>query len=1112
MSVEWLATLVLIALVAAGKAEDSDDDDVNIQEIDVDGDDVKVTNIKTGVINEDNDKNRHKRPNRKQPPNIIFILGDDIGHNDVGWNNPNFKTPHMNKLAKEGVLLDQFYAMPLCTPSRATLLTGLYAQQLGLQRYVLGVQEPYGVPLKFKFLPQALKRKGYHTHAMGKWHLGFCDKRYTPTYRGFDTFFGFYQGFEENYQHCLSPNYIYDPISNCTGFDFRDNTKVAKKYNGKYSSYIQNDRAIKIIENHNKYHARQPLFMYVALSAEHFPVQGDKFTPECANVTESRKQFCGAMIGVDQVVHNISEALKKSKFYNNSILVFVSDNGGAVSFGGNNFPLRGDKGTLYEGGTRVPGFIHSPLLKKTGYTHKGIFHMVDWYTTFLHLAEITPDKNAGLNGVNQWESVSEDKPSPRTEFPYSMDMIEGTIIGAVRVGDYKLIDGPTGNDDRWVTENETLDKSYDSAYLVNYTSGNKKFRFLLTRIKTPTFTLSTSIKVKLNTTAIKSVNMEHQVIIFIFISIPFTFTGAKTAPNILFILGDDIGYNDVGWHNKLFHTPTLDELAKTGTILENYYSYPLCTPSRATLMTGVYASQLGLQRGVLLNQEPYGVPLRYQMLPERLKEAGYATHAIGKWHLGYCNKKYTPLRRGFDTFLGFYNGAAENYLHCVSRHYLYTKENCTGLDIHDNGELGYKYAGKFSSEVYADQADKIIRSHNKRHPLFIYLSLAASHLPLQAPAKYMKNCMKNVNEARRKLCATMAAEDAAVAKVLLALKQTDMYDNTVIIFASDNGGSADYGGNNFPLRGEKNSLWEGGTRVPAFVHSPLLHKKCTINNHLMHVSDWYPTILKLADLEPRKIGDYKLIAGPGGIYNQTIPEYQVVDYSYNVDYILTKTLGRSGYDVSDRKSKLFNLNHDPFETTDLADDMPVKVKELWQRIEHHRKRMKNAVKFGEAPAGNPENFYNVYTSGWCLAYFDVPKIISTHSLIASKRISTMQLAVHLAVVAFCGALHLSDGKKPHLIFIMGDDMGYNDVGWHNKLFHTPHMDKLAKSGVILEQYYSLPLCTPSRVALMSGIYPSLLGLQRGVLLNQEPYGIPLKYEMIPKRLKEAGYHTHQIGK
>uniref|UniRef100_T1J5L9 Sulfatase N-terminal domain-containing protein n=1 Tax=Strigamia maritima TaxID=126957 RepID=T1J5L9_STRMM len=321
------------------------------------------------------------------------------GHNDVGWNNSNMYTPHMDKLAREGVILDQFYAMPLCTPSRASFLSGLYAQQLGLQRGVLWEMEPYGIPLKYKLLPEVLKSKSYRSHAVGKWHLGFCDWRYTPTHRGFDSFL------------VTAPDSI-----------FMKMTDMPKNITGQYSQYLQNDRAVEIIEQHRKYHPQKPLFLYVGSSATHFPgfpcfiarnknylyyiplmlVQADRFARQCENQTETRREFCGAVMGMDEVVHNITKALKQNNLYCNSIFAFASD-----------------------------------------------------------------------------ESVSEDKPSPRTEFPYSMDIIEGTRIGAVRVGDYKLIDGPAGLNDKWIIEKETVDKSYDGAFTMNLFN-QRSFFFNLT--------------------------------------------------------------------------------------------------------------------------------------------------------------------------------------------------------------------------------------------------------------------------------------------------------------------------------------------------------------------------------------------------------------------------------------------------------------------------------------------------------------------------------------------------------------------------------------------------------------------------------------------------------
>uniref|UniRef100_T1IPA2 Sulfatase N-terminal domain-containing protein n=1 Tax=Strigamia maritima TaxID=126957 RepID=T1IPA2_STRMM len=484
-------------------------------------------------------------------------------------------------------------------------------------------------------------------------------------------------------------------------------------------------------------------------------------------------------------------------------------------------------------------------------------------------------------------------------------------------------------------------------------------------------------------------------------------------PHLIFIMGDDMGYNDVGWHNKLFHTPHMDKLAKSGVILEQYYSLPLCTPSRVALMSGIYPSLLGLQRGVLLNQEPYGIPFKYEMIPKRLKEAGYHTHQIGKWHLGYCDRRYTPLSRGFDTHLGSSMAVKKtSIIASVVTIYIQSVKNCTGVDLHDNGEVGFKHAGRYSTELWTERAEEIIHKHDSESPMYIYLAYSGTHFPLQAPEKYFKHCEKEVNQGRKNFCAATAAMDIGIGKVVEALKKKGFYDNSVIFFASDNGASVTFGGNSYPLRGAKNTMWEGGMRVPSFVHSPLLKKTGYVNERLIHEVDWYPTLLHLAGLKPQpglsgvnqwgtiskdeeskrdeflylmdvlgdtvigavRKGDWKLITGPGGSPGTVVTEAETVDNTADEKYILHHTLGKDPYDLKDHKSKLFNLKNDPYEQNDLADKEPEKLKELWKLADHYIKISHEAIKLKEDPAGDPENFEDVYTDGWCEAYYDVPDL------------------------------------------------------------------------------------------------------------------------------------------
>lgn len=207
----------------------------------------------------------------------------------------------------------------------------------------------------------------------------------------------------------------------------------------------------------------------------------------------------------------------------------------------------------------------------------------------------------------------------------------------------------------------------------------------------------------------------------------------RTAPNIIFILGDDVGWSDVSFHGSpQIPTPNLDAIAADGIILNNYYVQPICTPSRAALMTGMYPFRIGMQYSVILPSEPWGLPLDVKIMPEYFRDLGYKTHMVGKWHLGYFKKEYTPTERGFDTFYGFYNGEIGYYNHTLS------EENHEGLDFWDDSEPLWAECGNYSTNLFAERARQIIRKHDQSKPLFLYLSTQSPHnapepTPLVAP-------------------------------------------------------------------------------------------------------------------------------------------------------------------------------------------------------------------------------------------------------------------------------------------------------------------------------------------------------------------------------------------
>ncbi|KAM9350107.1 arylsulfatase I-like [Symphorus nematophorus] len=316
----------------------------------------------------------------------------------------------------------------------------------------------------------------------------------------------------------------------------------------------------------------------------------------------------------------------------------------------------------------------------------------------------------------------------------------------------------------------------------------------------------------------------------------------KNQPHILFILTDDQGFNDIGYHNPNIKTPTLDKLAAEGVKLENYYVQPICTPSRSQLMTGRYQIHTGLQHSIIRPRQPSCLPSHMDTLPERLREAGYTTHMVGKWHLGFYRKACLPTRKGFDTFFGSLTGSVDYYSYgsCDG-------PGLCGYDLHDDEGVAWGQEGKYSTTLFTQRARKILESHDPTdRPLFLLLSLQAVHTPLQTPKSYIYPYRDMANVARRKFAAMVSTVDEAVRNVTYALRKYGYYRNSVIIYSTDNGAQPFTGGSNWPLRGRKGTYWEGGVRGVAFVHSPLLRRRRRVSNALLHITDWFPTLVGLA--------------------------------------------------------------------------------------------------------------------------------------------------------------------------------------------------------------------------------------------------------------------------
>ena len=502
---------------------------------------------------------------------------------------------------------------------------------------------------------------------------------------------------------------------------------------------------------------------------------------------------------------------------------------------------------------------------------------------------------------------------------------------------------------------------------------------------------------------------------------------AQEKKNIIFLLADDLGYNDVSWHNPDVFTPNLQRLAEEGLILEKNYVQTNCGPSRNALMTGHYPSLTGGQFASLMTMEPLGVPTKFKFLPQYLKDAGYATHGIGKWHLGFCHPDYLPHNRGFDTYNGFWNGAGTHFNHTITADP--RDDSSQGYDFHFNDELDLSAFGKSTSAIIGERVGDIIdESRNSTDPIFVYASFADPHMPLEIEQRYMDLYPDVTDPIRQRYLGMVSRLDEAVGKIITKLESVtyteettgnikSMLEDTIIVFSSDNGGWSEEfgysGGSNLPLRGSKVDLWEGGTRVPGFVYN--MGRKGEISEELFHITDWLPTLYagvaggNIADLPATKSGynQIDILTDPAAVSAREEVLYDVGNFqNTNLTIIFggfaQANLDWSGcfggaYQYKDWKIilgchtfvgcannygiyelpdsiMLFNLAEDPYETTNLANepDYAEILMDLRERFQVHYDR---AVQPWRAPEDYVNGMPNLqqppaYFTDWCESVYD----------------------------------------------------------------------------------------------------------------------------------------------
>ncbi|MBI5801231.1 MAG: arylsulfatase [Verrucomicrobia bacterium] len=442
------------------------------------------------------------------------------------------------------------------------------------------------------------------------------------------------------------------------------------------------------------------------------------------------------------------------------------------------------------------------------------------------------------------------------------------------------------------------------------------------------------------------------------VTVPCPAAGAQR-PNIVFFLADDLGHTDVSYHGGEIKTPNIDRLAAAGAKLEAFYVQPVCSPTRAALMTGRYPMRHGLQVGVVRPWASYGLPLDERTLAQALQQAGYVTAICGKWHLGHFTPEHLPTRRGFTHQYGHYNGALDYFDH--------TRDG--GFDWHRDDRVSRDEG--YSTVLLGNESVRLVAQHDISKPLFLYIPFNAPHTPLQALPEHLKLYAHIEKQQRRTYCAMVHAVDEQVGRVVAAIEQRGLTGKTLFIFSSDNGGPIGQGATNGRLRAGKGTLYEGGVRVSAFATWAGQIKAGLAIHEPLHMVDWFPTLLRLAgaataqkhapdgmDIWPVltagaksphdlillnttpnngavRMGDWKLVVGgnradEGG------------------ESPTAKAKGKKGNQLSGESARveLFNLADDMSEQHNLAEKHPEKVKELRAR---HDAFAKQAVPPKSAP-------------------------------------------------------------------------------------------------------------------------------------------------------------------
>ena len=925
-------------------------------------------------------------------PNVLIIVGDDMGYADVGFHGcKDIPTPNLDALSASGVrFTDGYVTGPYCSPTRAALLTGRYQTRFGHEFNPGGNAE--GLPLSQTTLADRLQEVGYRTGLVGKWHLGSTPDR-RPMRRGFQEFFGFLGGAHSYFQ--------------ADGFLRGDEPVKAIEY----ATDAFGSQAVRFIEENRA----QPWFLYLAFNAVHTPMHAsqerlDKFD---SIQDPQRRKYAAMMSAMDDAIGQVQQALKSTEQDSRTLVMFISDNGGPTMQGvtvngSDNAPLRGSKRTTLEGGVRVPFVIAWPGVIKPGVYSKPVIQ-IDLHATALAACQVPIKPEWNLDGVDLLPYVL----GTNTSAPHESLYWRFGQQMAIRKGSWKLV-------------------RYDKAAEEPSNGGGPRARVTDAKL----YDLSEDIHEDEDLSAqnpdkVKELQADWDK--WNQSNVPPLWGGnpgapnqgnkrknANTKPNIVILYADDLGYGDVRCNNperSKIDTPNIDRLAMQGMrFTDAHSSSGCCSPSRYALMTGRYHWRTTLQSGIV---GVWGKPLIAEdrlTIGKLAQQSGYKTACVGKWHLGHDWPITQQQKKYFQGFGGKAGGGGQVESECTDDHVRVWKQvfdqaipggpmergfdEYFGTDVPNwppycfidgNRTVGIPTELLPSAKLVKNQAslqgpalagwqleevlpalvkrsvDFIQRQAAAGEPFLLYMPLTSPHTPLAVNQEW-----KGKSRLQSDFADLVMETDAAVGEVLSALDIAGISDETMVVFTSDNGCASYIGVKELerqghypsgPWRGYKSDVWEGGHRVPMIVRWPGVVGPGSVCQELVHQADWIRTIAEILEVSlPENSGEDSfsllgLLRGREG----PVREYAVS----------TSCSGRPALRNGEWKwippvkpqqeGELYHLGDDRLESRNLACENPQRVQSMKQTFEEiivrgrstPGARQKNDVRVVRYPKNGP---------------------------------------------------------------------------------------------------------------------------------------------------------------